>query len=214
MCAILDAMKALDAHPSCGAVRRDGPRRTLAIVSVREALQPSPVTLSAAPDVIGAHEAAGHPPPASTSPLAIPDPQLFDAVTASAELPPGGEFTTQGERKRAVVPDSGPAVGGAERRYYTVEVEEGVRPVGGPEGLASDVSTILADARGWIGGGKHDFQRVDSGEPDLRIRLTSQLQRLPRRVGHRRRPSGRQGVQAERVAVPDRRSLTVEAQWW
>ncbi|MFE9748308.1 DUF3152 domain-containing protein [Saccharothrix saharensis] len=96
-------------------------------------------------------------------------------MTASAELPPGGESTAQGGREWVVVPGSGPAVGGADRRTYTVEVEEGVQVVGGPSGFATDVGAILADSRSWIGGGKHGFQRVDSREPDLRIRLTSQL---------------------------------------
>lgn len=68
-----------------------------------------------------------------------------------------------------------PAVGGPNRVTYTVEIEDGVQLVGGPETFATDVSTILADPRGWTGDKQHGFQRVDSRKPDLRIRLTSQM---------------------------------------
>ncbi|WP_246478455.1 DUF3152 domain-containing protein [Saccharothrix ecbatanensis] len=100
---------------------------------------------------------------------------MFDAATASAELPPGGEFTAQGNKKWTVVPGAAPAVGGPNRITYTVEVEEGIQLTGGPEGFTADVTGILADPRGWSGDGQHGFERVDSGKPDLRIRLTSQL---------------------------------------
>ncbi|WP_158847900.1 DUF3152 domain-containing protein [Saccharothrix deserti] len=148
---------------------------------VRETVtSPRPPALVATPATSDGHaeggpEDGGHASPGRTPPAPNPDPALFDAATASAELPPGGEFTAQGGKKWTVVPGTAPAVGGVNRVTYTVEVEEGIGLVGGPEGFAADVTTILADPRGWIGDGQHGFQRVDTGEPDLRIRLTSQL---------------------------------------
>ena len=148
----------------------------LTVVVIRETMAPisAPVEVAAAAPS-DAHEDGGHASPDRTPPAPNPDPALFDAATASAELPPGGEFTAQGGKKWTVVPGTAPAVGGAKRVTYTIEIEEGVQLVGGPEGFAADVTTILADPRGWIGDGQTGFQRVDSGKPDLRIRLTSQL---------------------------------------
>ncbi|MBY8853315.1 DUF3152 domain-containing protein, partial [Saccharothrix sp. MB29] len=91
---------------------------------------------------------------------------MSDAATASAELPPGGEFTAQGNKRWAVVPGTAPAAGGANLITYTIEVEEGVQVTGGPEGFATDITSILADPRGWIGDGQHGFQRVDTSTPD------------------------------------------------
>lgn len=148
----------------------------LTIVVMRQTVTSAPPPVDvAAPGTAEAHEDGGNASPVRTPPAPNPDPALFDAATASAELPPGGEFTAQGGKKWAVVPGTTAAVGGANRLTYTVEVEDGVRLTGGPEGFAADVAGILADPRGWIGDGRHGFQRIDSGTPDLRVRLTSQL---------------------------------------
>lgn len=150
----------------------------LTAVAARDVMTPNPTTTVAQqsdqPSPV-AHDQSGHALTGRTPPAPNPDPKLFSAATASAELPPGGEFTAQGARKWTVVPGTSPAVGGPNRVTYIVEIEEGVQLVGGPETFATDVSTILADPRGWIGDGQHGFQRIDSGEPDLRIRLTSQM---------------------------------------
>ncbi|XVV06671.1 DUF3152 domain-containing protein [Actinosynnema sp. CA-248983] len=147
----------------------------LTMVAVREALTQPAAPAQAEPVAEVAHEQSGHASQGRAPQAPNPDPQVFNAATASAELPPGGEFTTQGGKRWTVVPGTTPAVGGPTRVTYAVEVEDGVRVVGGPEGFAGDVATILADPRGWIGDGEHGFQRIDSGKPDLRIRLTSQM---------------------------------------
>lgn len=143
--------------------------------AVREAARSQQTAQPDAPPAstsAGPHDAAGH---ASPNQLPNPDPQLYNAAMASAELPPGGDFTVEGAKRWAVVPGSGAPTTGTNVVKYTVEVEEGVQVVGGVAGFASDVDTILRDPRGWIGNGKHGFQRVDSGKPDLRISLTSQM---------------------------------------
>jgi hypothetical protein len=152
----------------------------LSAVAVRDTLTPPPAETAAPTQDLDqprtvAHDQAGHALTNRTPPAPNPDPKVFDAVKASAELPPGGDFTVQGAKKWTVVPGTSPAVGGPNRVTYTVEIEDGVQLVGGPETFATDVSTILADPRSWIGDKQHGFQRVDSGKPDLRIRLTSQM---------------------------------------
>ncbi|GGM42315.1 hypothetical protein GCM10012275_11650 [Longimycelium tulufanense] len=104
-----------------------------------------------------------------------PDPQKFAEAKAAAELPPGGRFTERGEKKWDVVPGSSERFGGPKLFRYTVEVERGVEVTGGPETFGRDVDNILRDPRSWIADEQHGFQRVDSGEPDLRISLTSQM---------------------------------------
>ncbi|MEV6235754.1 DUF3152 domain-containing protein [Lentzea sp. NPDC051838] len=144
--------------------------------AVRDAMKPEAAeTQQTADPSTTPHDESGHSIGSRTPPAPNPDPKTFGAATASAELPPGGEFTAQGNRRWTVIPGASGPVGGPDRVTYTVEVEDGIALVGGPAGFASDVSTILADPRGWIGDGKHGFQRIDAGKPDLRIRLTSQL---------------------------------------
>ncbi|MEU0880423.1 DUF3152 domain-containing protein [Lentzea sp. NPDC005914] len=144
-----------------------------AVREATKAQEPTAPQSQTATTETGPHDAAGHAGPSNSLPN--PDPQLYSAALASAELPPGGDFTVEGAKKWAVVPGTGAPTGGSGVVKYTVEVEEGVQVVGGAAGFASDVDTILRDPRGWIGSGKHNFQRVDSGKPDLRISLTSQM---------------------------------------
>lgn len=118
---------------------------------------------------------AAHRPSTRTPAAPNPDPKLYDAAMAAAELPPGGRFTERGAGRWRTVEGRGKAVGGPARTTYAVEVEEGVELLGGPAVFAADVDTILADPRGWTADGQQGFQRVDTGDPDLRIRLTSQL---------------------------------------
>ena len=144
--------------------------------AVREAARPQqPIASETQPDTAETvpHDMAGHAAP--TNSLPNPDPKLYSAALESAALPPGGDFTVEGAKKWAVVPGTGAPTNGSNVVKYTVEVEEGVQVVGGAAGFASDVDTILRDPRSWIGNGKHGFQRVDSGKPDLRISLTSQM---------------------------------------
>jgi Protein of unknown function (DUF3152) len=103
-----------------------------------------------------------------------PDAPGFAEAKASAELPAGGVFTEAGLGTWSVVPGVGPQLGTGQLFTYSVELENGVELLGGPEGLVQIVDATLANPKSWIGSGKYAFQRVDIGEPDIRISLASQ----------------------------------------
>jgi hypothetical protein len=104
-----------------------------------------------------------------------PDAPKFAEAKVSAELPAGGAFTERGTGAWTIVPGNGPQIGTGELFTYTVEIEDGVQLPGGANGLAQIVDTTLANPKSWIGSGKYAFQRVDSGTPDIRISLASQV---------------------------------------
>ncbi|MBA3575919.1 MAG: DUF3152 domain-containing protein [Actinomycetota bacterium] len=100
----------------------------------------------------------------------------FAAAKVSAELPGGGPFTEQGSGTWTVVPGAGPQFGTGRLVTYTVEVEDGVELVGGPEGFAVTVDATLQNPKSWIGSGEYAFQRIDDPRAaNIRITLTSQL---------------------------------------
>lgn len=118
---------------------------------------------------------------AESSPSLVPDPNNTDAQghpgggIAAAALPAGDPFTAAGAGTWHVVPGTSPAVGtGARALTYTVEVEDGL-PAELDQQFAQKVDATLADPRSWIGGGQVSFTRIDTGTPDIRISLTSQL---------------------------------------
>ena len=111
-------------------------------------------------------------PVAPLIPNPTPGPAL-EAAKAAAELPGGGPFTIAGTGRWNVVPGSGPQIGTGRLFTYTLEVEQGVQLVGGPQGFATTVDATLNNAKSWIGSGHYAFRRINAGEPDLRISLTS-----------------------------------------
>jgi len=111
----------------------------------------------------------------------LPDPNNTDAQghtaasIAAGALPAGDPFTPAGAGTWHVVPGTSPTVGTGERALtYTVEVEDGL-PADLDQQFARKVDATLADPRSWIGDGQVSFTRIDSGDPDIRISLTSQL---------------------------------------
>ncbi len=120
--------------------------------------------------------------PATPAPGAVPDLTDKDAeghVAASialGALPAGADFTATGAGTWHVVPGSSPVVGtGGRHVTYTVEVEDGLQSAEQDQSFAASVDATLADPRSWIGGGQVSLARVDSGNPDFRITLTSQM---------------------------------------
>jgi len=103
----------------------------------------------------------------------------FPADLASGTLPEGGAFTERGAGTWRVLPGATEPVGaGAARTFtYTVEVEDGIDTAGygGDDAFGSMVDRTLADPRSWTGNPDYAFRRVDQGEPDFRISLTSQM---------------------------------------
>ncbi|GAB2647987.1 DUF3152 domain-containing protein [Gordonia jinhuaensis] len=98
------------------------------------------------------------------------------ALTDSGALPAGGPYSQSGERVYHVVPGTTPKIGTAAKVYrYTIEVEDGLHASDyGDDAMFADMVTqTLSNPKSWIGGGQVAFQRVDSGDPDFRISLSS-----------------------------------------
>jgi len=103
----------------------------------------------------------------------------FASSIPSGALPDGGPFTVAGGGTWHVVPGTTGKVGqGTEREFtYTVEIEDGVDTTGfgGDESYGRMVDQTLANPKSWTNDPKVAFRRVDAGEPDFRISLTSQM---------------------------------------
>jgi len=115
-------------------------------------------------------------------PGAVPDLTIRDAdghpaaSIAAGALPAGDPFVAAGAGTWHVVSGTTATRGTGDQQYtYTVEVEDGLQSVEQDQTFAADVDAILADPRSWIGGGQVSLTRIDTGDPDFRISLTSQL---------------------------------------
>lgn len=123
--------------------------------------------------------------PAANSSSAAPSPKQTVFVDGPASgtpapnlpadaLPGGAPFAQQGNGQFDIVPGTSQIYGSAgPLSTFTVEIEEGVKA--DPKAFASAVEKILSDPRGWTHGGARRFQRVDAGNPDFRITLTTPL---------------------------------------
>jgi hypothetical protein len=117
-----------------------------------------PAATGAVPDLTN-HDADGH----------------VAASIAAGALPAGADFVASGAGTWHVVPGTTPTMGSGERRStYTIEVEDGLQTPEQDQEFAAAVDSTLADPRSWIGGGTFSLTRIDSGDPDFRISLTSQ----------------------------------------
>lgn len=94
--------------------------------------------------------------------------------SSSAELPDGGPIPRTGTGTWRVVPGTSALAGKGKIHTYTVEVEDGVTLPGGDAAFGAAVQATLADPRSWTGGGGIAVRRIDSGQPDLHIRMASQ----------------------------------------
>ncbi|MDJ0395207.1 DUF3152 domain-containing protein [Rhodococcus sp. G-MC3] len=103
----------------------------------------------------------------------------FAESIPSGELPDGGSFTVQGAGTWHLVPGMSDQVGqGTERVFtYSVEVEDGVDTAGfgGDESFGRLVDETLRNPKSWTNDPRFAFRRIDQGEPDFRISLTSQM---------------------------------------
>ena len=101
----------------------------------------------------------------------------FDANLPTGTLPEGGPFTQAGAKTWHVVPGSAPQVGQGTGKVftYTVEVEDGIDTTsfGGDDGFAQMVVETLSNPKGWTHNPQVAFTRVDGGNPDFRVSLTS-----------------------------------------
>ncbi|MGY1942696.1 DUF3152 domain-containing protein [Nocardia asiatica] len=119
----------------------------------------SPATATAG--IIGAPPGDGH----------------FPADLPAGALPEGGAFAETGGGAWHVVPGTTAQVGvgtGTVFRY-TVEIENGVDTsgLGGDEAVAKMIDSTLANPKSWVHDPKFAFRRVDQGDAEFRISLTS-----------------------------------------
>ena len=118
---------------------------------------------------------------ASTSIVGAPPKGLtqFDANLPTGMLPDGGPYTEAGAKTWHIVPGTDPKVGQGTAKVftYTVEVEDGIDTTsfGGDDNFARMVSQTLANPKSWTHNPQFAFTRVDSGEPDFRVSLTSPM---------------------------------------
>ena len=152
-----EAGTAAAGNGAAGVIRTTGVAGAAPVPADPANVDPSAAT-GAVPDLTN-HDADGHP----------------AASIAAGALPAGADFVASGAGTWHVVPGTTPTVGtGEQRRTYTIEVEDGVQTPEQDQVFAAAVDATLADPRSWIGGGNFSLTRIDSGDPDFRISLTSQ----------------------------------------
>ncbi|XVV04785.1 DUF3152 domain-containing protein [Actinosynnema sp. CA-248983] len=141
---------------------------------------------TAAPTKIGeagqsGNDNAGAAPGTSTSsgpPVATETPpSKVDLVNIpTAELPDGPKYSEQGAGTWQVVPGGTAQAGEGKLYKYSIAVEDGIDAAdfgGDRDAFARTVDGMLADPRSWIGTGQVAMQRVDSGQVDFIISLTT-----------------------------------------
>jgi hypothetical protein len=118
---------------------------------------------------------------ASTAIIGAPPKGLtqFDVNLPTGILPDGGGFTEAGAKTWHIVPGALPQVGEGTAKVftYTVEVEDGIDTTtfGGDDGFARMVSETLANPKSWTHNKQFAFTRIDGGDPDFRISLSSPM---------------------------------------
>jgi hypothetical protein len=112
----------------------------------------------------------------SVPPIPAVDPsKAFQGVVMGA-LPPGNAFAKTGAGTFHVIPGTSEPFGsGADHRTFTVEAEDGVESAAADQQFADAVVAILSGPRSWAAAGGFTLQRIDSGTPDFRVTLTSQM---------------------------------------
>ncbi|MFI6868783.1 DUF3152 domain-containing protein [Nocardia sp. NPDC050406] len=101
----------------------------------------------------------------------------FAADLPTGALPEGGPYAVTGAGTWHIVPGTSAQVGtGTDHVFhYTVEIEDGMDTsgIGGDDSVAKMVEATLANPKSWTHDSRFAFRRVDSGEPDFRVSLTS-----------------------------------------
>jgi hypothetical protein len=117
------------------------------------------------------------PPPVASASISLksdtPGADARNTVLKAAALPPGPAYTTKGDGTFRVVKGTSAVVGTGPLRRYTIDVENGITGIDVTK-YASLVQTTLADSRSWSGHGVA-LQRVDTGQADFHVSLTSAL---------------------------------------
>jgi hypothetical protein len=118
------------------------------------------------------------PPPVASASVSLksdtPGANSFDTVLKSAALPAGAKYTVKGAGTFRVLKGTGRIVGSGTLHRYTIDVENGITGVD-LNAFAALVQQALSDKRSWAGHNGVALQRVDSGQADFHISLTSSL---------------------------------------
>jgi len=103
-----------------------------------------------------------------------PGRSALNSVLPSDALPDGPAYTLQGKGTFSVVPGSGPVVGSGTVHRYTIEVEDGITGID-VTAFAKKVQAVLSDPKSWTAEPGVALQRVDSGQVDFHVTLTSSM---------------------------------------
>jgi hypothetical protein len=125
----------------------------------------------------GGDQAGDQAPPqalsSSTLKADLPGPRHNDRVLTAAALPAGPPYTESGNGTFQVLNGTSEQVGTGQLYRYDIEVERGITGVDLKHFQQLVVQT-LSDSRSWSGHGVA-LQRVDSGQVDFHISLTSSM---------------------------------------
>ncbi|MEV6770407.1 DUF3152 domain-containing protein [Nocardia sp. NPDC051030] len=101
----------------------------------------------------------------------------FGSDMPAGAVPGGGPYADAGAGTWHVVPGTTGQVGqGTEHIFnYTVEIEDGVDTsgFGGDEAVGKMVDATLSNPKSWNHDSRFAMRRIDAGDPDFRISLTS-----------------------------------------
>jgi hypothetical protein len=128
------------------------------------------------PSAAGNVDGSSPPPvakPSMTLKVDTPGGNINPTVLRAAALPAGPKYTVRGSGSFHVLPGTSKAVGTGPLYRYTIEVEDGITGVDVNQ-YENLVVQTLSDPRSWSGHGV-SLQRVDSGNVDFHISLTSSM---------------------------------------
>ncbi|GAA4406328.1 DUF3152 domain-containing protein [Tsukamurella soli] len=118
-------------------------------------------------------------PAAGTAPVGAPTGRISGPIPAAYELPAGGRYTPKGLNTWHVVPGTVAKFGkGTQQTFtYKIAVEDGMNmaALGGDQAFAAMVDNTLQNPQSWIHDTQIAFRRVDKGDSDFTISLTSPL---------------------------------------
>lgn len=101
----------------------------------------------------------------------------YAADLPTGAVPPGGAYADSGAGTWHVVPGTTAQIGAGTQHVftYTVEIENGVDTtgLGGDPAIGQMVDATLANPKSWTHDPRFALRRVDTGNPDFRISLTS-----------------------------------------
>jgi hypothetical protein len=160
------------------------------------------------------------PPPVAGSHIALkddaPGANSRDSVLKAAALPAGPQYTKAGDGSYRVLRGKSGVVGHGQLYRYSIDVETGIAKADQAH-FESMISSVLADKRSWSGHGVA-LQRVDSGQIDFHVTLTSPMTirkvcgyTIPVETSCYVQAGSVTGVDVNRVAINDARWVRGDA---